>query len=70
MATADTPAQTTSNLIEFDPLANIRQLEYQAHQMKNLLDNPLKILPAVSLVSCMDGLDGRIAYSFKLFNFI
>ncbi|KAF6024987.1 hypothetical protein EB796_016722 [Bugula neritina] len=48
----------SSNLTEFDPMANILQLEYQAKQMKNLLDNPLKIMPKIALVSCTEGVEG------------
>ncbi|XP_067952197.1 malignant fibrous histiocytoma-amplified sequence 1 homolog [Watersipora subatra] len=57
-ATADTPTQQTHNLTEFDPMANILQLQYQAKQMKDLLDTPLKVEPTISLVSCTGGLQG------------
>ena len=48
-----------SNLAEFDPMANILQLEYQAKQMRHLLDNPLKIQADISLVNSVDGIEGR-----------
>lgn len=58
-AAADGSAQTaTSNLAEFDPMANILQLEYQAKQMKGLLANPLKIQSEISLINCVDGIEG------------
>ena len=40
-------------------MANILQLEYQAKQMRHLLDNPLKIQADISLVNSVDGIEGR-----------